>query len=124
MSTLYREDILEHARNPHHRGKLEPADINASLANTTCGDEIILSLRVNDEKTVDEIKFEGRGCIISQAAADMFAEYIFGKKIKEITKIVPANILALFGAPITPSRQTCALLAYEALRRQLGKQNT
>ena len=124
MSTLYREDILEHARNPHHRGKLEPANINASLTNTTCGDEITLSLRVDGERTIDEIKFEGRGCIISQAAADMFAEYIFGKKINEVKKIVPESILALFGTPITPSRQTCALLAYEALRRQLVKQGT
>ena len=123
MSTLYREDILEHARNPHHRGKLEPADIYASLTNTTCGDEIILSLRVDNKKAVDAIKFDGRGCIISQAAADMFAEYIFGKKIKEIKKIVPESILALFGAPIMPSRQTCALLAYEALKRQLVQQD-
>lgn len=118
MTTLYRDDMLAHARKPTHRGVLSPCDIKASLTNTTCGDEITVYL-TTQEDTVHDAKFEGRGCIISQAAADMFTEYIRNKSVDEVRAIKPETVLGFFGSMPTPSRQPCALLAFEALKRKL-----
>ncbi|OHA48125.1 MAG: hypothetical protein A2806_00605 [Candidatus Terrybacteria bacterium RIFCSPHIGHO2_01_FULL_48_17] len=122
MSSLYREEILAHARHPQHRGTLEPADIIASLTNTTCGDEITIYIKTKspstNEQIIDEVRFEGEGCIISQAAADLFSEYITGKTLKNVSTMTIEGMLSLFNASITESRKPCALLAYEALKRK------
>jgi len=145
MDALYREEILIHARNPKYRGVLEHPDIIASLTNTTCGDEITLYANVNCQMSthstssglilneveglnvkcrIEEVTFEGRGCIISQAAADLFLEHITGKTIDEIATMRPGDMLALLGSAVGESRKPCALLAYEAMQRELVKHVT
>lgn len=120
MTRLYREEILQHARTPAYRGKIEEADITASLANSTCGDSITLYLKTKDS-CVEQAVFEGEGCLISQAAADMFAEHILGKTLNEIKSISKDEIFDFFHGSLTEARKTCALLAYEALGREIKK---
>ena len=69
---LYREVILDHYKNPHNYGLLEPHDAHAEGQNPLCGDEVSVSIRfAEDGETIEEIGFEGRGCAISQAATSM-----------------------------------------------------
>ena len=77
---IYREIILDHYRNPRNKGRLPNADVSIHDSNPLCGDEIDIHLKVEEEK-VKEIKFEGRGCAISQASASMLTEMIVGKSL-------------------------------------------
>ena len=85
---IYREIILDHYRNPRNKGKLLDADVSIHDSNPLCGDEIDIHLKVDGEK-IKDIKFEGRGCAISQASASMLTEMIMGKpltSVKDLTK--------------------------------------
>ena len=115
-SLLYRQEILDHARNPRNFGRLAKADASMHEANLSCGDEITLYLKYG-KGTVSEAAFEGRGCILCLAGASMLTEKITEKKINDIKKIKAESILKMFGSQITPSRQKCALLAFEALNK-------
>jgi nitrogen fixation NifU-like protein len=86
LDELYREVILDHYRNPRHRGRLEHPDAHAEGSNPLCGDEISLDLSVEDDTVVD-VAITGQGCSISQASASMMAEAIMGKKMAEIEAI-------------------------------------
>ncbi|OHA52222.1 MAG: hypothetical protein A3A97_04940 [Candidatus Terrybacteria bacterium RIFCSPLOWO2_01_FULL_40_23] len=119
-SSLYRQEILDHARNPRNFGKLQKADASIHEANLSCGDEVTLYLKYKKD-TVSEAAFEGRGCILCLAGASMLTEKITGKKINDMKKLKVENILKLFGSQITPSRQKCALLSFEALTKVANK---
>ncbi len=115
-SDLYRQTILDHARNPRNFGKLAKADTAMHEANLSCGDEVTLYLKYN-KGFISEATFEGRGCILCLAGASMLTEKITDKKINDIKKMKAESILKMFGSNITPSRQKCALLAFEALNK-------
>ncbi|MBI4154885.1 SUF system NifU family Fe-S cluster assembly protein [Candidatus Woesearchaeota archaeon] len=113
---IYMENILDHWRNPRNSGNLKNPDITFFDNNPLCGDEIKLQLVVSNN-IVQEVKFLGRGCSISQAAADLLSDFIKGKSLDEIKNIKNNQIIEMLGIPIGPVRIKCALLALLALKK-------
>jgi nitrogen fixation protein NifU and related proteins len=112
---LYREIILDHYRSPRNRGTLDPHDYSAEDVNPLCGDEIRIDVRVADGK-VDEIKFSGRGCAVSQASASMLTEMVEGMTIDEVKALTKDDLLEEIGIPVSPARLKCALLSLKVLK--------
>ena len=112
---LYREIILDHYRNPRNRGTLDPADYTAEDVNPLCGDEIRIDVRVADGK-VDEIKFSGRGCAVSQASASILTEMAEGMTLDEVKALTKDDLLEEIGIPVSPARLKCALLSLKVLK--------
>ncbi len=115
MEDFYREYILDHYRNPRNRGVIEWPDITYADSNPLCGDEIQIDLLVKDG-LVDDVKFSGRGCAISQASVSMLTEMIEGKPIDEVKEITKEDVLELLGITLTPVRVKCALLGLKVLK--------
>lgn len=118
-STLYKENILDHYKNPRNFKKLKNFTNKASLDNITCGDEMEVFLKI-EENFVKEISFEARGCAISIAAMSMLTEKVKGKKISEIMKITDDEILKILGMKKETPRIKCALLGIQTLRKALS----
>ena len=115
MDDFYREIILEHYKHPAHRGEIPNATISHEEDNPLCGDRIHIDLLVKDGM-VEDVKFSGRGCAISQAAADMLLDEIKGKTLAEAQQIDKQAILDMIGIPLTPARLKCALLSLKVLK--------
>ena len=116
MDDLYRDEILEHYRNPHNFGVLENPSTAKEGANPLCGDRITLMLGINDEGQIQEVAFTGRGCAISQASASMLTDEIKGKTLEEISHMGSQDVLDNLGIEISPARMKCAMLSLETLR--------
>ena len=116
MEDLYREVIIDRYKNPQYRGKLEPHDITFEDDNPLCGDHIRIDLRLDKDNRVDEARFDGHGCAISQASADLLTESIIGKPIEEIKSLTKQDILDLLGIELGPVRLKCALLSLKVLK--------
>jgi nitrogen fixation NifU-like protein len=116
MDDLYRELIIDRYKNPHYRGSLEPHDITFEDDNPLCGDHIRIDLRVDGDDRVSEVAFDGHGCAISQATADLLAESIIGKSLEEVKKINKQDILDMLGIELGPVRLKCALLSLKVLK--------
>lgn len=119
MDDLYRDEILEHYRNPHNFGTLASPDAVSEGANPLCGDRITLMLGISDEGTIEEVAFTGRGCAISQASASMLTDEIRGKPLDEISRLGREEVLESLGIEISPARLKCALLSLQTLRSAL-----
>ncbi len=116
MDDLYREVIIEHYKNPSYRGKLDPHDISFADNNPLCGDHIQIDLRVNPEGIITEAMFDGHGCAISQASADLLMESIIGKPLEEVKELNRQDILDMLGIDLGPVRLKCALLSLKVLK--------
>jgi nitrogen fixation protein NifU and related proteins len=119
MSTadIYRELILDYYRSPRNFGRLERFDIDARDTNPLCGDEIEMQIRVGGAKNIDEIKFIGKGCAISQASASMLTELAKGKPLEWVKQVSKEDVFKLLGNPeLGPSRVKCALLGMKVLK--------
>jgi len=116
MDDLYREVIIEHYKNPSYRGKLDPHDISFADNNPLCGDHIQIDLRVNADGVVTDAMFDGHGCAISQASADLLMEQIIGKSLDQVKKMNKQDILDLLGIDLGPVRLKCALLSLKVLK--------
>ncbi len=116
MDDLYRDEILEHYRNPHNFGILESPTTAKEGANPLCGDRITLMLGIDEEGRVEDVAFTGRGCAISQASASMLTDEIKGKTLDEIAHMGRQNVLDNLGIEISPARMKCAMLSLETLR--------
>lgn len=116
--SLYREAILDHYRNPRNKGTLDPADYSYEDVNPLCGDEIRIDMRSDGER-VTEIRFSGRGCAISQAAASMLTELVDGRPLDEVKAISRDDLLEELGVPISPARMKCAMLGLKVLKAGL-----
>ena len=122
MDDLYRDEILEHYRNPHNFGTLADADATYEGSNPLCGDRITLSLRLDGgDGTVEDVAFTGRGCAISQASASMLTDEIKGKPLTEVSALTNQDVLDNLGIDISPARLKCALLSLETLRKALAE---
>ena len=119
MSMDYREYILDHYRNPRNYGKLEHPDAHAEDSNPLCGDQLAIDLQVEGNQ-VKAVRFQGRGCAISQAAASMLSEMIEGKTVEEVTQLGKDDVLDSLGIPISPARMKCAFLSLRVLHRSLA----
>ncbi len=118
LDELYKQNILDHYKHPHHKGILNPCDISAQAANKSCGDDLTLYLNVR-EGTINDISFNGDGCAISIAGASMLLDKLSGMTLVDAKALGESDVLALFGVPVGPARLRCALLAYSALQEAL-----
>ena len=116
MDDFYKENILDHYRNPRHVGTLEQPTHTHESHNPLCGDIIRIDLHVNEDNIVDQVAFHGKGCAISQASASMLTEMIEGMPLDEVKQIGKDDILEMLGIPIGPVRMKCALLSLKALK--------
>ena len=115
----YREYILDHYRNPRNYGKLDHPDAHAEDNNPLCGDQLAIDLQVEGDH-ITEVRFQGRGCAISQAAASMLSEMIEGKTVEEVVQLGKDDVLDSLGIPISPARTNCAFLSLRVLHRSLA----
>ena len=116
MDDLYREIIVERYKTPLFKGELDPHDITFEDENPLCGDRIRIDLRVNQAGQVTEAAFNGHGCAISQASADLLLEDVVGKTLEEIKAMNKATVLDLLGIELGPVRLKCALLPLKVLK--------
>jgi nitrogen fixation NifU-like protein len=117
MDNLYRDFILEHYRNPHNKGILDPHDLHFADSNPTCGDEMSMTLRLDPAGTaIADVAFDGRGCAISQASASILTDGLRGQSLDQVRDLNPKDLLDELGVPIGPARLKCALLAYKVLQ--------
>ncbi len=119
---MYREVILDHYKNPRGHGEMESADAEAEGQNPLCGDEVSIFVRFGaDGDTIDEVRFHGRGCAISQAATSMLTELVQGRSAAEVAAMPKDELLDEVGIPLTPVRLKCALLGLGTLKVALHK---
>jgi len=122
VSDFYREVILDHYKNPRGHGAMEAPDAQAEGMNPLCGDEVTIYVRFGeDSDTIDEVKFSGRGCAISQAATSMLTEMVQGKKASDVAVLDKDELLEEIGIPLTPIRLKCAMLGLTTLKVALHK---
>jgi nitrogen fixation NifU-like protein len=112
---MYRENILDHYKHPTHRGAIESPDITYEDANPLCGDVLRMDFRLKDGR-IEAVRFDGRGCSISQASADMLCEKIEGMSLDEAKKVSREDVLEMLGIELGPVRLKCGLLALKTLK--------
>ena len=119
---LYQRELLNHYKNPQNFGKIsKPGAQSLKEVNPLCGDEMTVYLLTDGKKIID-IKFEGRGCVVSQAAASMLSENIKGQPLAAIKKLSPQDALKKIGLQDTTSgRLQCALLFYSTAKKLLTR---
>ncbi len=116
MDDLYRDNIIDHYKNPQYRGHLDPNNIEFEDDNPLCGDHVEITLRVDAKGQVTDGRFQGRGCAISQASADLLIESVIGKNTEELKRLSRQDILDLLGIELGPVRLKCALLPLKVLK--------
>ena len=138
LRELYQEVILDHSRHPRHFGKLEHATNSAQGYNPLCGDRVTIYLNVGKDGRIADIRFEGKGCAISQASASLMTDMIVGKTVAEAEKLMGGflnlvkgeeveglneddretlNVMA--GVSAFPMRVKCATLAWHTMKSAL-----
>lgn len=115
MDDLYRELILDHYQHPHNHGELDNADISYEDSNPLCGDKIRIDIKLKNN-VVEDVRFNGKGCAISQASASMLTDELIGKSLDDIRKIDKQFILDMLGIPLGPTRIKCALLPLKVIK--------
>jgi nitrogen fixation protein NifU and related proteins len=119
---LYREVILDHYKNPRAHGVIEDADASAEGQNPLCGDEVSIFVSfAQGSDVIEDVKFSGRGCAISQAATSMLMEMVHGKSAGKVASMSKEELLDEIGIPLTPVRLKCALLGLTTLKVALHK---
>jgi nitrogen fixation protein NifU and related proteins len=119
---MYREVILDHYKNPHGHGTIEDPDAEADGQNPLCGDEVSIYVSFADDgETIEEVKFSGRGCAISQAATSMLMDMATGRTATEVATMDKDELLEEIAIPLTPVRLKCAMLGLTTLKVALHK---
>ena len=116
MEDLYRENILEHYKQPRNWGTLEAPDLEFEDNNPLCGDELKVQLAVGDDGRIADVRFSGHGCAISQASASMASEEVVGMPVDDLIRLERDFVLDLLGIDISATRMKCALLALKVLK--------
>jgi nitrogen fixation NifU-like protein len=120
LDSLYREVILDHYKNPRGHGVIDDADAEAEGQNPLCGDEVSIAVSFEGD-TILDVKFQGRGCAISQAATSMLMDMVKGRSAEEVASMSRDELLDEVGIPLTPVRLKCALLGLGVLKLALHK---
>ena len=115
MDDLYRENILEHYKQPRNFGTLEDPDLEFEDNNPLCGDELKVQFKVEDEK-VAAVRFSGHGCAISQASASMASEELVGMAVDDLLRLDRSFVLDLLGIEISATRMKCAMLGLKVVK--------
>jgi nitrogen fixation protein NifU and related proteins len=138
LEELYQEVILDHSRRPRNFGALENPDVVVHGDNPSCGDEIHLGVQFGGDGKLEEIKFSGQGCAISQASASMMTMKLKGKSREEAGEMARTfknlvtdesadqakglgDLQLLQGVRKFPQRVKCAMLAWRALEQALAQ---
>lgn len=116
MEELYREQILEHYKRPHNFGVIDDPDLDFEDNNPFCGDEQHVTIRLDDDERVAEVKFEGQGCAISTAATSMLTDELVGLSRDELITLPKERVLELLGIDISATRMKCALLGLKVVK--------
>jgi nitrogen fixation protein NifU and related proteins len=116
MDDLYRENILEHYKQPRNFGELPDPDLEFEDNNPLCGDELKVQLKVGDDGRVTDVRFSGHGCAISQASASMASEELVGMSVEDLIRLDRSFVLDLLGIDISATRMKCALLTLKVLK--------
>lgn len=117
MEEIYRENILDHYKNPRNKKALHNCT-SAKETNPSCGDELTLYLNLQNGK-ISEASFTGIGCAISQASASMLTEKLAGMDAEAAKKLDEKSVLEMLGISISVNRMNCAILPLKALRKCL-----
>lgn len=115
---LYQEELMDHYRHPQNNKHVPNANFASGEYNPSCGDKMHIE-GIIDDNVLTHIGFQGKGCVISQAAASMLTEESKGKSIDEILEFNKDTILKLIGMPLGPTRLKCALLCLHVLQQGL-----
>jgi len=117
MDDIYREEIIEHYKNPLNYGKITGADIDKEDSNPLCGDSQRIMIKLNDKKRIQNISFTGKGCAISIATASILTEHFKGKQLSEVNLMTREELLDLIGLNLTPTRVKCAMLPLITMKK-------
>lgn len=120
MSTLYREQLMEHYKNPSNKGTLNDSSVDVNMSNPFCGDVVDLKLKIEDEKIVD-VSFDGPACAVSVASSSLVTDWIKDKTLEEAKELEKDEVLEMLGVELTTSRVKCATLILEALKEAVDK---
>jgi len=118
---FYREEILEHWRNPQNFGEMKKPDVVIEQVNPLCGDEVKFFFKIKKGR-IEKVSFTGSGCAISMASASMLSEAVKNRRVSDLEMVTGQDVLGLVGDKITPARLKCAFLPLEAVRK-LGSSN-
>ena len=120
---MYRENILDHYKKPHHRGKMARAGSSGHAINPFCGDDITFYLKMGKRgggvEKVEDVSFDGHACAICTASASMLADEVMGTGIDKARAVGKERVLALLGISPGPTRLKCALLPLKAFKLAL-----
>jgi nitrogen fixation NifU-like protein len=119
MDDLYRDFILEHYKRPRNFGELDPHDHQAHEVNPLCGDELGVQIAVGEDGRIADLRFQGHGCAISQAAASMASEQLIGMPVEDAGALDADWMLELLGIDVSATRRKCALLSLKVVRHAL-----
>ncbi len=114
-SDMYIESIMEHYKNPSNKGIIENPDASSRDFNPSCGDEIQIQIKFSND-IINEAKFDGHGCAISQSAVDLLIEMVKGRNADEVVRITNADFIKNLGVELSPLRLKCALLGMKVLK--------
>lgn len=115
MDDFYKEYILDHYRNPRNFGHLDAPDAVAEDLNPLCGDQIRIELKVKDG-AIEDVRFFGKGCAISQAATSMLTESVRGQRLEDVARMPAEKVIESVGIGISPARVKCATLGLKVLK--------
>lgn len=117
---MYREYILEHYKNPRNYGELDDPDIENEDLNPLCGDQIAIDVKLDGDR-IDDIKFTGKGCAISQASMSILSQRVKGKTLDEVKSLTKDDIIGWLRIPISAMRVKCAVLGLMVLQAGIHK---
>src|SRR3954447_774077 len=116
MDELYRDQILEHYKRPHNFGRIEGADLEFEDTNPFCGDEQLVTIKLDADDKVAEVAFDGKGCAISPAATSLLTDELVGKSRDELLRLPKEFVLELLGIEISATRMKCAMLGLKVVK--------
>lgn len=117
MDDTYYEYLVNRFKNPKNKGTIPDADIVYEDGNPSCGDHLKIYVKLSsDGSRIEDVKFDGKGCIISVVSADILADMVKGKSIQEATDIEKEDIIKNLGVELSPIRLKCALLSYKIFK--------
>ena len=117
LRELYQEVILDHSRRPRNRGELDGGAVHVHGDNPSCGDELDLWVRFSPDGGIDDIKFNGHGCAISQASASMMTLKVKGRSVEHVTRLAGQIHEMLTGAPTAPDPDLGELQLLQGVRQ-------
>ncbi len=119
---MYESTLLDHYHHPRNTGKLQPADRRRREPNPLCGDVIEVFLKLDASGTIQEVRWEGSGCAVSQASMSALSEQLVGKSRGEIAAFGVRDIEQFLDTTINPARLKCATLGLVATQNALANE--